>query len=310
MALPEGIILRLVPEQGVQTLDLRIHADTGTETGFQLGDPHHGSGCCGLVDDLGLLIRRDVHGGTDGGKEVGVLRSDDVLVRQVQGPDEGGPKLRKEVERTSQEGHVAPDGLSAGQAGDGLIHHRLEDGGGQVLPGGPVVDQGLDIGLGEHAASCGNGIDRLIVAGVIVEAAGVRLKQGGHLVDEGTGAAGTDAVHPLIDASGKIDDLGILASKLDGNVTLGRIVRKGRGHRHHLLNEGGPQMTGDAESAGACDRRTEQYLPQLLLRLGKQVRKGGLDIGKMPAVLGKEHLSRLFQDGDLYGGGTDVHPEP
>ena len=69
------------------------------------------------------------------------------------------PKLRQEVKRASQEGHMAPDRLAAGQTADGLVDYCLEDGGGQVFLGGALVDQGLDVGFGEHAAAGGDGVD-------------------------------------------------------------------------------------------------------------------------------------------------------
>ena len=64
---------------------------------------------------------------------------------------------------------------SAGQAADGLVDHGLEDGGRQVLPGGPLVDQRLDIGFCKYTAPGRNGIDGLVIFGVFVEACGVGL---------------------------------------------------------------------------------------------------------------------------------------
>ena len=302
-------VFLFVSEQGLQTLDLRIHPDTGPELLLQGGDADAGSLGPRLADDLRMLVRRDVHGRADGGEKMGVLRCDDMVVRQMQGPDKGLPQLRQEMQGPSQKGHVAPDGLSAGQAGDGLVDHGLEDGGGKVFPGGPLVDQGLDIGFCKHAASCGNGVDGLIVPGVVVQALGVGLQQGGHLIDKGTGASGADAVHALVDASGEIDDLGVLASQLDGHIALGRVILERGRNCNHLLDKGNLQVPGNAQAAGAGDGRAEHHLAQLFLCFGKQVRQGVLDIGKMPAVFGEKYLSFLRQNGDLDGGGSDVDAE-
>ena len=49
-------------------------------------------------------------------KKVAVLRSYDLISRKVQGTYKGSPELGKEVKRPSEKGHIASDGLSAGQA--------------------------------------------------------------------------------------------------------------------------------------------------------------------------------------------------
>ncbi len=180
-----------------------------------------------------LRLQRRAHGG----KQMGIGGINGGLLREAQSADEGRLQLREEVQRTAQEGHMAPNGLTAGKAGDGLIHHRLENGGSQVRLGGALVDQRLDIGFGKDAAAGRNGIDLLIALGCFVEALRVGLQQGGHLVDEGAGAAGAHAVHPLIQAALEVDDLCVLASQFNGDVCLRRGGFQGGGHSHHLLDE-------------------------------------------------------------------------
>src|SRR5699024_11443775 len=51
--------------------------------------------------------------------------------------------------------------ISLGQAGDGLADHRLVDAGGDVLGPGALVDEGLHVALGEHAAAGGDGVGAL-----------------------------------------------------------------------------------------------------------------------------------------------------
>ena len=85
---------------------------------------------------------------------------------------------------------------------------------------------------------------------VIVKAGCVCLKQGGHLVNKRTGASRTDSVHSLVDASGEIDDFGVLTAQLNGNIGLRRIVLKRRGNSHHLLDKGNIQVGGKRKSSG------------------------------------------------------------
>ena len=53
-------------------------------------------------------------------------------------------------------------------------------------PCGAFVQQRLHVGLGKHAAAAGDGIDGGgVSAASFVQAAGIGVQQGGHLVDEG-----------------------------------------------------------------------------------------------------------------------------
>ena len=45
------------------------------------------------------------------------------------------------MQRPAEEGDLAPDGIPAGQPADGLFDHGLKDGGGEVFPCGPLVEQ-------------------------------------------------------------------------------------------------------------------------------------------------------------------------
>ena len=44
------------------------------------------------------------------------------------------------------------------------------------------------------------------------------MQQSGHLVDERARAAGAGAVHALLDAIIEVDNLGVLAAQLDGDI--------------------------------------------------------------------------------------------
>ena len=116
---------------------------------------------------------------------------------------------------------MAADRFAAGQTADGLVDNCLENRSRQIFLGGTFVDQRLDIGFCKYAAAGGNRIDCLVIFGIFIQTGSVCLKQGSHLVNKRTGTAGTDAVHTLFDiAAFKINDLGILAAKLDGYICL------------------------------------------------------------------------------------------
>ena len=158
------------------------------------------------------------HGGAARHKQVSVLGHDTVLLVQVEREVEAVAQLGEILQRAAQEGDVAADGTAARQTRDGLGHDRLEDGGGHVLGAGALIEQRLHVGLGKNAAAAGDGIDGGGVGRELVEAAGIGVEQGCHLVDERARAAGAGAVHALLDAVIEVDDLGVLAAQLDGDI--------------------------------------------------------------------------------------------
>ena len=194
-----------------------------------------------------------------------VVRRDDVLVIQLQGADKSRPQFREEMERSAQERYVSADRFAAGQSADGLVDHRLEDGRRQVFFGRSVVDQRLDVGLGKHTAACRDGIERVIVFRIFVQSGCVGLQKGRHLVDERACTAGTDAVHTLLHAAAfKIDDLGVLAAKLDGYICLRRIVLQRCGHSDNFLDERHVKVFCQGQAAASRDDRGDVDRAQLI----------------------------------------------
>ena len=102
-------------------------------------------------------------GRADGGEAVPVLGEDGVVAVQLQGVHKPFPQAHEEVEGAAQEDDLAGKLPALGQTSHGLVHHRLEDGGGHVLLPAPLVQDGLDVALGEHAAAGGDGVDFLVL---------------------------------------------------------------------------------------------------------------------------------------------------
>ncbi len=251
---------------------------------------------------LGLAGQRRARGH----EEVGVLRNDAVLLVQLEAHVEAVAKLGQVLQRAAQEGHVAADGVAARQARDGLVGHGLEYGGGHVRAGGALVQQGLHVGLGKDAAAAGYGVDVLRVLGQLVQAGSVRLHEGGHLVDEGARAAGAGAVHALLNAVIKVDDLGVLAAQLNGHVRLrNECLHRALGG-NDLLHELHVQPLGQQHAAGAGDGDAHLRVAQHLLRLDEDLARGGLDVGVVTLVVGVDQVVVVVDDGQLDGGGAHV----
>ena len=174
------------------------------------------------------------------------------------------PQALGKGQRPTQIQDVALDRPSLRQTRDGLIHHRLIDALGDVGGLGPLVDEGLDVALGKHAAAGGDGVGLFRRLGGLVHFIGAHFQQRGHLVDEGTGAACAGAVHPDLQAVGQEQDLGILAAQFDDDVrprcqTVGRHPGS-----EHLLHKGSLYALRHAHAGRAGDGK--HRLPAAALR--------------------------------------------
>ena len=246
------------------------------------------------------------HGGAARHKQVSVLGHDTVLLVQVEREVEAVAQLGEILQRAAQEGDVAADGTAARQARDGLGHDGLEDGGGHVLGTGALVEQRLDVGLGKDAAAAGDGIDGGGVGRELVEAARVGVQQGCHLVDERARTAGAGAVHALLDAVVEVDDLGVLAAQLDGDVGGRDEGLDGTLAGDDFLDKLQVEPLGEQQTArtgdGAGHLGSRQHGRSTL----EQVAGAGADVGVVALVLGVDDLVVVVEHGELNGGGAHV----
>ena len=82
-----------------------------------------------------------------------------MLPVQLQGLHKALPQTHEEVQRPAQKDDLPLQLPALGEPGHRLVHHGLENGGGQILLAPALVEDGLNVALGEHAASGGNGVD-------------------------------------------------------------------------------------------------------------------------------------------------------
>ena len=246
------------------------------------------------------------HGGAARHKQVSVLGHNAVLLVQVEREVEAVAQLGEVLQRAAQEGDVAADGTAACQARDGLGHDGLEDGGSHVLGAGALVEQRLDVGLGKNAAAAGDGIDGGGVGRELVEAARVGVQQGCHLVDERARAAGAGAVHALLDAVVEIDDLGVLAAQLDGNVGGRDKSLDSALAGDDLLDKLQIEPLGQQQAARAGDGTGHLGRRQHRRGTLEQVAGASADVGVVALVLGVDNLVVVVEHGELNGGGAHV----
>ena len=304
--------------------ELALGDDLGVVAGFELGKVLVGGKEWIQALDLGTLCvaqavdgldelreRAELvglmrHGGAARHKQVGVLGHNAVLLVQVEREVEAMAQLGEILQRAAQEGDVTADGTAARQTRDGLGHDGLEDGSGDVLGTGAFVEQRLHVGLGKNAAAAGDGIDGGGVGRELVEAAGVGVQQSGHLVDEGARAAGAGAVHALLDAVVEVDDLGVFAAQLDGDIGGRDEGLDGTLAGDDLLDKLQVEPLGQQQAArtgdGAGHLGSRQHGRSAL----EQVAGAGTDVGVVALVLGVDDLVVVVEHGKLDGGGAHV----
>ena len=78
------------------------------------------------------------------------------------------------------------------------------------------------------------------------------------MVNNGPCTTGTDTIHTLLDISAfKIDDLGILAAKLDRNISLWSVILQSCRYSNDLLHKRYAKMFGKCQSARSGDDRRD-----------------------------------------------------
>ena len=210
------------------------------------------------------------------------------------------------MQRTAEKRDIAADRPAAGQTGDGLIHHCLKDGGGEIGRRGALVDERLNVGFGKDSAACGNGVDLGRLFRGAIESLRVGLEQSGHLVDEGACAPGAYAVHPFLRGAGEVDDLGILPAELDGDIRSGKARAQRGSDSDDLLHEGNLQSPGEAKRAGSGDPGEKHAVADLLPGIREQICKRLTGVSTMTPVFFKHAFTGFVEEHELYCSGADV----
>ena len=253
----------------------------------------------------GLLLREE--GRADRDVELGVIGGDEGIGLGQEGfvgLAQGG----QEVQRATEEHDSSADRAPARQACDGLGGDGVEDGGGQVLVGGTLVDEGLDVGLGEDAAARGDRVELGVAGRQLAEAGGVRVQEGRHLVDEGTGATRAGAVHTLLGGGVQVGELGVLAAQFDDDVDFGVEALGGLGPGDDFLDKGDAHGAGGRQAAGAGNGRVDASTGQGALDIGEEGPERCAHVGVVTTVVREEATVSIQNDG-LDRRGADVDAE-
>ena len=132
------------------------------------------------------------------------------------------------------------------------------------------------------------------------------MQQGCHLIDERARAAGAGAVHALLDAVVEVDDLGVLAAQLDGDIGGRDKGLDGAFAGDDLLDKLQVEPLGQQQAARAGNGAGHLGRRQHGRGTLEQVAGAGTDVGVMALVLGVDDLVVVVEHGELNGSGTHV----
>ena len=139
------------------------------------------------------------------------------------------------------------------------------------------------------------------------EACGIGLQKACHLVDKGACTAGANAVHSLLHiAAFKIDNLGILAAKLNGNICLGCGCFYGICCRNHLLNEFHTNRLCQSNATAAGNHGRENGIADFLLRFLQDILYCFFDFRKMSSVSAEGNFVFLIGKYNFNGRRADI----
>ena len=115
MAVCKFFVCSLVFKQWLHTFYFELHLDTAGQVCDQLIQRKHHILFC-------------IHSCAYSSKQMRMVRSNDLLVSQIECTDKGIAKFRKEMQRSAEECYISADRFAARETTDGLVHHCLENG--------------------------------------------------------------------------------------------------------------------------------------------------------------------------------------
>ena len=124
-----------------------------------------------------------------------LLGKDDIFLRKMQPFGKNPHQGAVEGQGAALKGHGLFYLQALGQAADGLLGDGVKGGEGQIGPGNPLVYQRLDVCLCIDPAAAGYVKDALSLPGQAVEFLHRHLQYGCRLINKGTCAPCTCAVH-------------------------------------------------------------------------------------------------------------------
>ena len=132
------------------------------------------------------------------------------------------------------------------------------------------------------------------------------MQEARHLVDERARAARAGAVHALLDAVVEVDDLGVLATELDGDVSLRNECLDGALARNDLLDELEVEPLGEQKAAGTGDGNAHGSVAEHGASLLEELPCRGADVGVVALIVCVDDAVSVVDDGELDRGGAHV----
>ena len=190
-----------------------------------------------------------------------------MILIEIERRTETLPQAFHEIERAAQKQDIAFDAVSLRQRSDGLVDHGLEDACAQIRFIRALIDQRLDIRLGEHAAARRDRIQPVMLQAETIHRLQIDVEQRGHLIDEGSSAAGTGRVHALFHGALEKQDLSVFTAQLDRGVDFWIMLAHCLGAGKYFLDERQAAFLAHAQGGTAAQREIEWLTAKHILEL-------------------------------------------
>ena len=229
---------------------------------------------------------------------------------EVQRLIKAGAELAHKGERAAEVDDAALDRPPLRQTGDGLVDHGHEDGARHIRARRALIEQGLHVRLGEHAAARGDGVGALRLFGLLVHLRRGHAQQRGHLVDERAGAARAGAVHAHFERALQEENFRVLAAQLDDDVRAGHEhIRRDLGGVD-LLHEGDVRAERQTHAGRAGDAQADgRAVYHLVVKAGQQLARLLRDQGEVAFIAGINNLVGFVEHDALDGGRADIQTD-
>ena len=229
---------------------------------------------------------------------------------EVQRLVKAGAELAHKGERAAEIDDAALNRPPLRQTGDGLVDHGHEDGARHVRARRALIEQGLHVRLGEHAAARGDGVGALRLFGLLVHLRRGHAQQRGHLVDERAGAARAGAVHAHFERALQEENFCVLAAQLDDDVRAGHEhIRRDLGGVD-LLHEGDVRAERQTHAGRAGDAQADgRAVHHLVVKAGQQLARLLRDQGEVAFIAGINNLVGFVEHDALDGGRADIQTD-
>ena len=218
---------------------------------------------------------------------------------QPKGNLEAPDQFRDKLRGAAQENDLSLDRPSACKPGDRLAHDRLKGTGCNVAFLRTRIQKRAHVGLREHSAARGDGVDARGTSGKPAHIARSYAEHKRDRVDKPACPACAGGVHSLLGVAGKVHHLRVFPAEFDDGVGIGVKFPHGALRAQNLLYEGKLKHVDKRDSRRSGDGRLAGQIAVAPNEVVQNIDERFADVRKMAPVDRVHDSTVLVDDHDL-----------